>query len=135
MVNLISLEAYFENFRQLCEAEELEATAIGQDRPLPTTELMESTEFGNHPFARAKGKMVGVAQDHLSTGSSNTVNGQTYDRAKRSDRHESGQLDGPMRRMEDTPPGRAVRVLVQSFETKGRRIHPRLVATQLQVEL
>ena len=86
------------HFDQMGEAIELEAAAVGQDRPFPAHEAVQSAQGGNHLFAGPQREMVGVAQDHFRPGGAELFDLQPFDARLGSDRHEGRHLHRPMRR-------------------------------------
>ena len=91
----------FGHFDAMGEAEQLEAAAIGQDRPVPAHEAVQPAQRGDDLFAGPQREMVGVAQDHLRPGGAELFDLQPLDAGLGADGHEGGQLHVAVRRGED----------------------------------
>ena len=79
------------------EAEHLIPAAVGQDRPWPPDEAMQSTMPRDEIRTRAKVKMIRVGQEHLRAELDQVPVQHGPDRATCPDRHERGCLDDPVR--------------------------------------
>jgi hypothetical protein len=77
----------------MAKGEDLKTTGVGQDRPLPTHHLVESSQFANRVGSRPDGEMVCVGEDHLGANRTQLIRGHPFYGALGSDRHESGSLD------------------------------------------
>jgi len=84
--------------RQILEAEDLEAAAVGQDRSGPVHEAVETAEALDQLMAGPDEEMVGVAEDDLGPHLQQILRGHRLDGGLGADRHED-------RRLEDAVPG------------------------------
>ena len=57
---------FVRDLAQSIQAEDLETTRVGENRPRPLHELMQAAKVPDSFVAGAKEKMIGVAQDDLS---------------------------------------------------------------------
>ena len=53
---------------RLGEAVDLEAAAVGEDRPVPVHEAMQAAQLGDEVVAGPQGEVIGVAEDDLGAG-------------------------------------------------------------------
>jgi hypothetical protein len=102
--------AFFMDAAQRGEAEHLIATAVGQDRQIPSHEPVKSAAAGNELVAGPQIKVVGIAEDDLGAHLLEVALGDGFHRAARANRHEGGGLDDPVRRRELAAPRGAVAV-------------------------
>ena len=103
----------------LGERHHLEAAGVGEDRPVPAHEAVQSAE-PRHPFgARPQHQVIGVAEDDLGAGLAHLIAGQRLDRAGGADRHEGGRLDHAARGDQAAGPRRAV----AGVDFEGKRGH------------
>ena len=79
------------------QAEDLEAAAIGQDRPIPAHEAMQPAHTRDQLVAGLKVQVVGVAENDLRAVIAHLVGRQRFDGAARADRHKHGRLDRAVR--------------------------------------
>jgi hypothetical protein len=79
---------------------------------LPAEEWVQSAEIADDLFAGTERKMIGIAQYHFGTGLLELSNFDSFDSAERSDGHKRGQFDRAVCRMQSSPPGLAVSVLM-----------------------
>ena len=95
--NAITIDFVFEKdacvgnllFRQ---GEDLEATAVCQDRFLPVHELVQATGFFNQSFTGFKVQVICVGEDDLGASVINLGRGHRLESAVSSDRHENGRF-------------------------------------------
>ena len=60
---ILKVHSLLGNAAQLGKRKDLKPTAIGQNRPIPSHELVESTQLFDHLFTRTDMKVVGITQD------------------------------------------------------------------------
>ncbi len=80
------------------EAEDLEAPAVGQDRPRPLHQLVQPPEVPHHFRSRPDREVVRVGQDHRRAEVGELVRPDPFDGPSRPDRHEGRGLHRPVRR-------------------------------------
>ncbi len=86
---------------------------------IPTTKLVQSTQPCDAFAGRPKRKVIGIAQDDLSSGIAYLLNGQTFDRPLRADRHEGGGLHHAMREMQPATSRRGRPIRYKKLERKS----------------
>ena len=94
------LDAVFAHGAQALEREHLKAARVGEDRPVPSHELMQPAEIANELVARPQMQMVRVAEDHLRADVVQVVRVERLHRRLGADRHERRRLDDAVRRRE-----------------------------------
>ena len=82
------------------EAEDLEASGVGEDRPVPLHEPVEAAVRGDDLGARAEVQVIGVAEDDLRAELPQLARLDGLDRRLGADGHEAGRLDHPVGRHE-----------------------------------
>ena len=102
-------DALFADFSEIPQAEHLESTAVGQDRPLPLHEAMQATQVPYRTIARAEHQMEGVAEQDLGTNSFQIFRRHGLDRAVGPTGHEHRGLHHAMPRRQLTAPGSTIR--------------------------
>ncbi|MNV63831.1 hypothetical protein D3C71_1564470 [compost metagenome] len=75
------------------QAEHLEATGVGEDRPLPLHEIVQIAVTFDHLGARAQPQVEGIAEDHLRAYRLDVARQHALDRAIGAHRHERRRLD------------------------------------------
>ena len=103
------------HFHAMGEAEDLEAAAVGQDRPVPAHEAVQAAQRGDYLFARPQREMIGIAQDHFRPAPADLFDLQPFDARLRGDGHEGGRCTSPCG--VEKPPRRAA----QRASTCSRR--------------
>src|SRR5210317_1008001 len=89
----LETDTLFINLSQLAKAEDLESATVGQDRPVPVHEFVQTAE-SRHPFMPgAQVKMVGVAENNLGTDLLELLRQHPLDRALGSNRHEGWRFN------------------------------------------
>ena len=111
------------DFHAMREAEDLEAAAIGQNRPIPAHETVQAAERGDYLLAGPQREMIGIAQDHLRPAPADVFDLQPFDARLRGDGHEGGQLHVAVRRGKNPPPRGTPGVNVQQAKGEGRGSH------------
>jgi hypothetical protein len=109
----------------LGEAEDLKASTIGQDRSVPTHELVEAAQSTDYVLARPDHQVIGIAQDHPRAGRPQLTNLQSLDCGLSPDRHEGGCLDDAMGGRETGASRGAPRVDVFKMKREWRHQSPR----------
>ena len=64
----------FRNFVDVSEREDLESTAVGQDRFVPAHESMQAAQFGDEFAGWTQSQMIGVAKQYLRAGFGHLIN-------------------------------------------------------------
>ena len=100
-------DAIFLDLAQFTQAENLEAAGIGENRPRPCHETMQSTEIADGLDSRAQIKMVGIAQQDLNAKIFEEVLGHAFDRGERANRHKYRGFDFAMGRNQSSGTGGA----------------------------
>ena len=77
----------------VCEREDLEATRVGDDRPVPVHELVQAAERADVLVAWSEVEVERVPQDHLVAERRHLVGIETPDRARRCERDEGRRCD------------------------------------------
>ena len=80
--------AFFVHFAQFIEAENLEASGIGEDGPRPRHKAMQSAQFADLLDPGAKVEVIGIAEDNLYAEFFEDVLRDALDRGQRTHRHE-----------------------------------------------
>lgn len=92
---------------QIVEAENLKAARVGEYRPIPRHEPVQSAHLPNRLDPRPQIKMVSIGQKNLHTQLFQYILRNALDRAERSDRHKHRRLNLSMRSDELARAGRA----------------------------
>jgi hypothetical protein len=92
----LKLDAFFRDFSQPLEREDLEPPRIGEHGPVPGGEPMEAPHGAHGLLAWAEMQMIGVAQDDLGPGAPDVAGAEPTDHAEGADRHERGGLHQSM---------------------------------------
>jgi hypothetical protein len=92
--------ALFVELAQARERHDLEAAAVGQDRPLPADKIVQSAEPRNTLGARTQHQMIGIAEDDVGAKIPHLIEIHGLDRANGSDRHEGRRADRSARRQD-----------------------------------
>jgi hypothetical protein len=90
---------------QVAERHDLEATGIGEDRPIPGHELVQPAEPRDPLVTGAQVEVIGVGQDDRRAGSLEVIRVQRLDRRVRADRHELRRVDRAMGQLETAQAG------------------------------
>ena len=93
---------------RVAEREDLEAAGVGEDRPVPAGERVQSTELLDHVLARAEMEVVRVAEDHVGAERAHLGGSERLDGGLRADRHERGRPDLAVRGADHAGAGGAV---------------------------
>ena len=102
--------AWSVDLARLGEAEDLEAAAVGEDRPVPVHEAVQAAQLGDQLVAGPQGEVIGVAEDDAAPASRELLGRQPLDGGLGADGHEDRRLDDAVRRVQPAPPGGAVGV-------------------------
>src|SRR6185312_3071549 len=100
------------------QAEDLVATAVGEDGMGPGGELVQSAQAADALVTGAQIQMVGVAEDDLRPQSFQIILADGLDRGPRAHRHEAGRGDVAMDGVQDAAPRRPG--LGQQFKREAR---------------
>ena len=84
----------------LGETKDLEAAAVGQQRPVPADESMESAPSCDQFVAGTQKQMVGIPENDFSAALDEVAVQRGLDRPLRADRHECRRMDETVRRLE-----------------------------------
>jgi hypothetical protein len=101
----LEVNALLRHLASLCEAEHLEAAAVGQNRPRPTDEPMQPSETTDQLVAGAQQQMIGVGKDDFCARFLKVAVADRLDGPLGPDRHENRGLHDPMRRLKLAEPG------------------------------
>ena len=85
---------------QVSQAEDLEAAAIGQDRPVPVHEGVQPAELLDQFRAGPQQQVIGIAEDDLCSRLAQLFWRNALDGGLRADGHEDGRGDNPVRRLD-----------------------------------
>ena len=110
------VDAFVGDRAQLRQREDLEATAVREDRLIPVHELMETARRTDDFAARTKVQMVGVAEQNLRTRLLDLLRGHAFHRRLRTYGHEDRCLDLAMRRLQHAQAGGRLRVGLEERE-------------------
>jgi hypothetical protein len=94
--------------REVIEAEDLEAAAVGEDRVLPPHEVVWPSEGRHQVRPRPEHQMIGVGQDHLGAQTLHFLGRQRLYGGLRPHRHEGRGLHRPMGGLQDAGAGGAI---------------------------
>ena len=94
---VLKMRALFRDLANLRERENLVTAAVGQDRPVPVHEAMQSAEMPNHFHSGPNEKVIGVSENDLRLSSRSSRGLTAFHAPLRPDRHESRRLDHAMR--------------------------------------
>ena len=100
-------DAFFADFAQFVQAENLEAAGIGKDRARPRHKTVEPAEPSNGLDSRTQVKMIGIAEKNLDAEFFENVLRHGFHRRRRSHRHEHGGFDLAVRSEQSAPRARA----------------------------
>src|SRR5579862_1797307 len=89
--------AFFRDFAQIGQAENLKPARIGKNRPIPTHEPVQTAHLSDGLDSGPQIKVVGIAEQNLDTQLFEHILRNALDRTKRPDRHEYRRLDFSMR--------------------------------------
>ena len=103
------LDPVVADLADLREAEDLEATGVGQNGATPSHEAMEAAEITHDVGAGAQQQVVGIAEHDLRAGGVEVLGRERLDGRLRADRHEDGCIDDAMGGRETAAAGGAVR--------------------------
>ena len=87
------LDALFADLAHLAERPDLEAAAVGEDRPRPALEAVQAAELAQHVEPRAQPQVEGVAEDDLRAHVLERTRHHALDGAVGPHRHEDRRLD------------------------------------------
>ena len=90
--------AFFGDLAQIVQAENLEAAGVGENRPRPRHEAMQSAQLADLLDSRPQVEVISVSQKNLDAEFLENVLRNALDRGQRSHRHEDWGFDFAMRR-------------------------------------
>jgi hypothetical protein len=96
----LELDAVLVHGAQRGEREHLEAAGVGEDRPVPLHELVQSAELAHEVVAGTQMQVIRVGEDHLRVHRAQVVGVERLDRGERPHRHERRRVDDAVRRAE-----------------------------------
>ena len=102
---ILEMHPLLRDFPEFRQRKDLETTAIGKDRTVPTHELVKAAKVAHHVHARTDKEMVGVAEDNLRVEFPEFPRAYSLDGPLGSHRHENGRLHNAVRRCETAPAG------------------------------
>lgn len=111
------LHALFADFAQLAQAEHLKPAGIGEQRPLPGHEFVQSAKLPHLRRSRTKIKMISITQEQFHPKLLQHILGNSFDRAERAAGHEDWGLH---RSVWSDDPSRAGRP-ARGFDLKRER--------------
>ena len=99
----VECHAFLGDIAKFRQAEHLKATAVRQNRTIPTGELVQAAHIGNQLVARSQMQMVGVAEHNLGADILEIERRQSaFDGCGRCDVHERRSLHRTMHGFEFT---------------------------------
>ena len=110
----LETHAFFRELAHVCQREDLEATRIRQDRPVPVHEFVQPAVLSNDSRARSQQQMKGIAENDFCAVSSNLLRRHALHRAVGSDGHERRRPDRAATERQET--GACCPVAVEDFE-------------------
>ena len=102
---VLKMHALLGDFAQFRERENLESTAVRQDRAVPRHELVQTPKAGDELFAWADMEVVGVSQNDLCAEAAKLVRAHGFHRGLRADGHEYRRLHGAAPCVHSRSPG------------------------------
>ena len=93
----LEVHTFIGHLPEFIQREDLITTAIGKNRAIPMRELVDAACFFNELMSRSQIEMIRVAEYELSTRALDLSRGEGLHRGQRTDGHEDGRLDRPMR--------------------------------------
>ena len=114
---LLKLRAVVADLHLRRQTENLEATRVREDRPIPVHKGVEAAEVANEFITGPQRKVIGVAQDNPRTSIADHLRGEPLHRSLRSNGHERGSLDQAVRSLEE--PGAGLLVSGDERECDG----------------
>ncbi len=90
--------AFLGDFAQIIQAEHLEAARVGENRPRPRHEAMQSAQLADLLDSWPQVEVIGVSQKNLNAKFLENVLRNAFDRGQRSHRHEDRSFDFAVRR-------------------------------------
>ncbi len=102
----------------LAETPDLKPARVGQDRPRPAHELVQSTQSLDHIGAGAQRQMIGIGQNHLRAHPGQLGRIERLDRGLRPNRQKRRGPNRAVGRVESPGPGAAGAVARQNGELK-----------------
>jgi hypothetical protein len=116
---------------RVAQREDLEPAGVGQDRPVPAHERVQSAELADHVVARPEMQVIRVAEQDLRPEVAHLVRVQRLDRPFRADGHEHGRPNLPVRGPEQR--GARSPVHRRDLEDRARRDLARRRSSLLKV--
>ena len=116
------LAAFFGEFANAGEGEDLEASRIGEDGLVPVHELVHATKLGDGLRAGTHLQVVGVVEHDLGAQGGNRVGQQALDGAFGANGHKDGRVNVAVGGVEDTGPGMRAGILGENLVGKQLRI-------------
>src|SRR5439155_6317199 len=94
--------------QRVAQGEDLEAAGVGEDRPVPACECVQTAKLRDDILAGPEVEVVGVAEDHRRADSTELVRVHALDRAFRAHGHERRRRNLAVRGADQTGPRLAV---------------------------
>ena len=111
--------ALFRDLAQPAQAEDLEASGIGEDGPRPIHELVQAAELADGFVAGPQIEMIGVAEDDVRVEVVDQIPRQeAFDSGLCTDRHEDGSFDVAMSGVQNPRPRPGPRTSSLNFKTE-----------------
>src|SRR5690606_8934951 len=104
-------DALLTDLAHVTEAEYLETAGIGQDRPVPTNELMQPPMAAHHISARAQHQVKSVSQQNLRPALLDLRRRHALDGAVGTHRHEGGRLHLAPGKLHGAAPSQPISIL------------------------
>ena len=98
------------NARQIAQAEDLEAAAVGEDGQAPAHEVVQPAETADEFVAGPQVEVIGVAEDDRGAAVEQVAGTQGLYGCLRAHRHEHGRVDDAVRRFQAPEAGLAAGV-------------------------
>ena len=109
-------DAVFGNARQIAQAEDLEAAAVGEDGQAPAHECVQAAEAADELVAGPQVEVIGVAEDDRGAAVEQVAAAQSLDGCLRAHRHEHGRVDDAVRGFQAPEAGLAAGVAGEDVE-------------------
>src|SRR5262249_44694327 len=122
----LELHAFLGNGALLREAENLKASAVGQNGTVPSDEAMQASQVGDQLRPRSKHQVIGVAEDDLRPQARQIIRADRLDCPCGSHGHEGRSFYAPVRSAQSSAPSLRLSVAVQELKFNRACAHERV---------